>query len=247
MADEEGVAPSDIHIWPSAERPILAAIYLCPTETYKAAQHASIDHPMSTCQTRPTKSPPRERNKTIQTEQKSSGPSPEPPPRELTDSMQLVSCPTRLMNEQQSSKSASHCPGTRVAPSHRTNASASASKLSNLPHSLTAWDKRQRVGEASNPGPEPPRELYLNRKNGQRDPIRLCTQNGGWVWNVHCVPPLRVAKRSTPHEALRNWLTKHENAIQPASVEAARQLANEWEAFPVPQPARKTRSLPPRG
>ena len=118
----------------------------------------------------------------------------------------------------------------------------------NLPeHSLTAWDKKQRVGEASNPGPEPPRELYLDRKNGQRDPIRLCTQNGGWVWNVHCVPPLRVAKRSTPHDALRNWLNKHENAIQPASAEAARQLANEWEAFPVPQPTRRTRSLPPRG
>ena len=68
----------------------------------------------------------------------------------------------------------------------------------NLTHSMTAWDKRQRLGEATNPGPEPPRELNLNRKNGQRDPIRLCTQNGGWVWNVHCVPPLRVAKRPTP-------------------------------------------------
>ena len=63
---------------------------------------------------------------------------------------------------------------------------------------------------------------------------------------VHCAPPLRVAKRSTPHEAQRNWLNKHENAIQPASVEAARQLAKEWEAFPMPQPTRKTRSLPPR-
>ena len=26
-------------------------------------------------------------------------------------------------------------------------------------------------------------------------------------------PPLRVAKRATPHEALRNWLAKHEPAI----------------------------------
>ena len=111
---------------------------------------------------------------------------------------------------------------------------------------MTAWDKRQRLGEATNPGPEPPRELYLNRKNGQRDPIRLCTQNGGWVWNVHCVPPLRVAKRPTPHEALRNWLAKHENAIEPESVEAARQFATEWEAFPLPQPIRRAKSLPPR-
>ena len=66
------------------------------------------------------------------------------------------------------------------------------------------------------------------------------------MWNVHCVPPLRVAKRSTPHEALRNWLAKHEHAIEPESVEAARQLAQEWEAFPIPQPIRRARSLPPR-
>ena len=150
------------------------------------------------------------------------------------------------MIARQLSKSTLHCPGTRVAPSHQPNTSTSVSKLHNLPHSLTAWDKRQRVGEASKPGPEPPRELYLDRKNGQRDPIRLCTQSGGWVWNVHCVPPLRVAKRSTPHDALRNWLNKHENAIQPESAEAARQLAKEWEAFPMPQPVRRTRSLPPR-
>ena len=91
-----------------------------------------------------------------------------------------------------------------------------------------------------------PGELYLDRKNGQRDPIRLCKQNGGWVWNVHCVPPLRVAKRSTPQNALRNWLNKHESAIQPASAEAARQLAKEWEAFPMLQPIRRTRSMPPR-
>ena len=53
-------------------------------------------------------------------------------------------------------------------------------------------------------------------------------------------------KRPTPHEALRNWLTKHEQAIEPASAEAARQLAKEWEEFPMPQPIRRTRGLPPR-
>ena len=63
---------------------------------------------------------------------------------------------------------------------------------------------------------------------------------------MHYAPPLRVAKRPTPHEALRNWLTKHEPAIEPESVEAARQLAKDWEEFPVPQPIRRTRSLPPR-
>ena len=45
MADEEGVTPSDIHLWPANERPILACVYICPTETYKDAQQASTDHP----------------------------------------------------------------------------------------------------------------------------------------------------------------------------------------------------------
>ena len=223
MADEEGVAPSDLHVWPSTARPILTAIYICPTETYKDAQHASTDHvqsgrqhssePNSTCQTCIKEVPPWDKSKRMQTEKKGLAHSIQPPPRERTDSMRLFTCPTRLMIQQQLSKNASSCPGTRVAPRHRPSTPLPASELHNLPHSLTAWDKRQRVGEASNPGPEPPRELYLDRKNGQRDPIRLCTQNGGWVWNVHCVPPLRVGKRSTPHEALRNWLTKHEQAI----------------------------------
>ena len=137
-------------------------------------------------------------------------------------------------------------PGTCVAPSHRVHPLPINSKFQNLLEGGTAWDKRERIGEAENPGPEPPRELYLDRKNGQRDPIRLCKQNGGWVWNVHSVPPLRVAKRSTPQDALRNWLNKHENAIKPASAEAARQLAKEWDAFPMPQPIKRTRSMPPR-
>ena len=55
-----------------------------------------------------------------------------------------------------------------------------------------------------------------------------------------------MAKRSTPHEALRNWLAKHEPAITPSSAEAARQLAQAWEARPMPQPIRRTRSMPRR-
>ena len=50
----------------------------------------------------------------------------------------------------------------------------------------------------------------------------------------------------TPSGQTRNWLTKHEPAIEPESAEAARQLAKAWEEFPVPQPLRKARSLPPR-
>ena len=147
----------------------------------------------------------------------------------------MAACPTRVSQVMcQSCLNPMHCTGTGVAPSHRPQPPID-SKLQNLLEGGTAWDKRERVGEASHPGPEPPRELYLDRKNGQRDPIRLCKQNGGWVWNVHSVPPLRVrAKRSTPQDALRNWLNKHENAITPASVEAARQLAKEWENYPMP-------------
>ena len=137
---------------------------------------------------------------------------------------------------------------TQTAPSRRRREKQGLSESTReiRRETYTPWDKIPGIGEAKNPGPEPPRELYLDRKNGQRDPIRLCTQNGGWVWNVHSAPPLRVAKRATPHEALRNWLAKHEPAMEPDSAEAARQLAKAWEEFPVPQPIRRTRSLPPR-
>ena len=69
-ADEEGVSPTDIHFWPSDGRPILACVYICPTESYKAAQHASFDQVQSgrkhsfehmcTCKTWTDYSPPRE-------------------------------------------------------------------------------------------------------------------------------------------------------------------------------------------
>ena len=257
MADEEGVAPSDMHIWPSTARPILALSYLCPTETYKAAQHASICHHVqsgrkhsreltSTCLTCLAEQPPRETKQMNETKQRRPVQYPSPPLREITNSMQPASCPTRVTVMPLPWPSTLHCPGTCVAPSHWMNTPTTISKLQSRLQGGIAWDKKQRLGEADNPGPEPPRELYLDRKNGQRDPIRLCKQNGGWVWNVHSVPPLRVAKRSTPQDALRNWLNKHENAITPASAEAARQLAKEWEAFPMPQPVRRTRSMPPR-
>ena len=81
MADEEGVAPSDMHVWPSTARPVLSVSYLCPTETYKAAQQASIccqvqsgrkhSHEcMHTCQTCPTANPPRETKDTEDTRQR---------------------------------------------------------------------------------------------------------------------------------------------------------------------------------
>ena len=71
--------------------------------------------------------------------------------------------------------------GTRTAPSRAHQPQPwIPGRWRNKSMRMTAWDKSQRLGEATNPGPEPPRELYLQRKNGQRDPIRLCTQNGGW-------------------------------------------------------------------
>ena len=140
------------------------------------------------------------------------------------------------------SSSHMHDTGTGRAPSPTTIASITWRK-----NAADAWDKRERLGEAKNPGPEPPREIWLHRKNGQRDPLRLCTQNGGWVWNMHYAPPLRVAKRPTPHEALRYWLDKHEPAIEPQSVGAARQLAQAWEEFPVPQPIRRTKKPTSQG
>ena len=249
-ADEEGITPSDIHFWPSDGRPILACVYLCPTETYKAAQHASIGHVqsgrkhstglMSTCQTCTDKPPPRENQPKQQRYRKEMSQHPFPP-REILVSVQHLSCPTSMFTRKQPPTNHMHGTGIGMAPSPATTAS-----IAWLKHCLVAWDKRERLGEAKNPGPEPPREIWLRRKNGQRDPLRLCTQNGGWVWNMHYAPPLRVAKRPTPHEALRNWLTKHEPAIEPESVDAARQLAQAWEEFPVPQPIRRTRSLPPR-
>ena len=162
-------------------------------------------------------------------------------PRELSDSLQVCACPTSMPTREYMYTSTMIDTGTGMAPSQTTIASTTWRK-----HVAAAWDKRERLGEAKNPGPEPPREIWLHRRNGQRDPLRLCTQNGGWVWNMHYAPPLRVAKRNTPHEALRYWLAKHEPAIEPQSVEAARQLAQEWEEFPVPQPIRRTKSLPPR-
>ena len=241
-----------MHVWPSTARPILSCIYICPTETYKDAQHACVDHVqsgrkhscgiMSTCQTWVGKASPREQGQRD---------SLKPPPRETSNSMRTLACQTSSSNEPQHDKHITWCPGTKPAPSRRPDFTAMKKQHvwpapSRVTHHLVAWDKRQRLGEATNPGPEPPREIWLRRKNGQRDPLRLCTQNGGWVWNMHYAPPLRVAKRPTPHEALRNWLTKHEPAIEPDSAEAARQLAKAWEEFPVPQPIRRTRSLPPR-
>ena len=222
-ADEEGVAPSDMHVWPSTARPILSCIYICPTESYKEAQHECIDQvqlgrkhstgSLHACPTWEGKAPPREKGPQKQTLT---------PPRE-TLSMHARACQTSRFSEAQTEKHMPWCAGMKTAPSRRflTDNWPAPSRMT---HHHVAWDKAQRLGEANNPGPEPPREIWLRRKNGQRDPLRLCTQNGGWVWNMHYAPPLRVAKRPTPHDALRNWLTKHEPAIEPESVEAARQL-----------------------
>ena len=92
-------------------------------------------------------------------------------------------------------KSSSETAGTRTqtAPSRRRREQQGLFESTReiRRETYTPWDKIPGIGEAKNPSPEPPRELCLDRKNGQRDPIRLFTQNGGWVWNVHCVPAKR--------------------------------------------------------
>ena len=77
-------------------------------------------------------------------------------------------------------------------------------------------------------------------------PFGYANKMGGGCGMFTVFPHFRVAKRSTPQDALRNWLKKHENAIKPSSAEAARQLAREWEAFPISQPIKRSRSMPPR-
>ena len=104
-ADEEGVAPSDIHFWPSDGRPILACVYICPTETYKAAQYANTDHVqsgrkhspglMSTCQTWTDKTPPRENHQKGGTDREEIHPHPLAP-REMLYNLQHPSCPTSM-------------------------------------------------------------------------------------------------------------------------------------------------------
>ena len=196
MIDEDGVAPSDMYMWPGEARPILAVSYICPTETYKAAQQASICYQVQsgrkhshdcqrTCATCPHRDPPRE---TESTDDRAPGSSTHPLREDGTDT-ELAFCLTRVVLVRGS--------GTCMAPSQKMPLPIS-SKIQNMMEGGFARDKRERIGEAANPGPEPPRELYLDRKNGQRDPIRLCKQNGGWVWNVHSVPPLRVAKKAHP-------------------------------------------------
>ena len=85
---------------------------------------------------------------------------------------------------------------------------------------LRLWGYRGcRVGEASNPGPEgpePDRFVTIHRvPMGEEAPrpctIRLFPQGGVWIWIVHSNPPLRVAGRKTPAEALQKWLQKFQD------------------------------------
>ena len=105
-----------------------------------------------------------------------------------------------------------------------------------------------RVGEASNPGPEggePPRLATIHRVPvGDKAPrscsIRLTPQGGAWIWIVHSSPPLRVAGRKTPAEALQKWLQKFQDYIIPDSQAVLRALHDQWQAHPIPPP-------PPQG
>ena len=115
------------------------------------------------------------------------------------------------------------------------------------------------MGEASHPGPEggePPRLATIHRVPvGEKAPrscsIRLTPQGGAWIWIVHSSPPLRVAGRKTPAEALQKWLQKFQDYIIPDSQAVLRALHDQWQAHPIPPPPPKAsaghraRSAPP--
>ena len=196
MAIEVSVAPGHIHFFTVPEdRPILFFVYICPTVWYKGAQRASsVNHEQTgrkhlpscrcPCLTCESNDPPRER--------------PCSPPFTCKTGRHShsydCSCPTCCFTDTRET-SLSEKP---LAPMlmHRYSSGSEPSQPAtstpvgrqNLCMRLLAWDKSERLGEALNPGPEPPREIWLRRRNGQRDPLRLCTQNGGWVWNIHCAP-----------------------------------------------------------
>ena len=127
---------------------------------------------------------------------------------------------------------------TQTAPSRRRREQQwfSESTREIRRETYTPWDKIPGIGEAKNPRPEPPRELYLNRKNGQRDPIRLCK----WGMGLECAlyPSTPSGQTTHPPRSAPKLLAKQEPAIEPESAEAARQLANAWEEHPIPQPLR---------
>ena len=112
-----------------------------------------------------------------------------------------------------------------------------------------------RVGEATNPGPpatgpdtpEPPRTHTIFRLAQGDEPerpckIRLSPQGGVWIWIVHSQPPLRVAGRKTPAEALQKWLDKFSNQISSASQAELRDLQAKWAAHAIPPPPLGTRA-----
>ena len=94
------------------------------------------------------------------------------------------------------------------------------------------------------PGPEgeePLRVATIHRVPvGEKAPrscsIRLTPQGGAWIWIVHSNPPLRVAGRKTPAEALQKWLQKFQDHIVPDSQAVLRDLRDQWQAHPIPPP-----------
>ena len=134
--------------------------------------------------------------------------------------------------------------GHRTGTSHsiRPGARLDGSSWARL---VSTWGYRGiRVGEASHPGPEggePPRLATIHRipvgGNAPRScSIRLTPQGGAWIWIVHSSPPLRVAGRKTPAEALQKWLQKFQEYILPDSQAVLRALHDQWQAHPIPPP-----------
>ena len=186
-AIETRVQAGHMYIFPAEARPILLASYVCSTDWYKGAQHAcSIDQvqtgrkhlsgALNTCPTclNVARTPPRETGRTRNSDVPVTCPTSE-------STNHIWAGPTELLYISDNYQQSQHalCTGTSAAPSRRPpRASTLPASWHNHSTRATAWDKLPRLGEAKNLGLEPPRELYLNRRNGQRDPIRLCTQMG---------------------------------------------------------------------
>ena len=104
---------------------------------------------------------------------------------------------------------------------------------------VTLWGyKGIRVGEASNPGPErdePLRVVVIHRVPVGEEASRPCSIRLS-LQGTPINPPLRVAGRKTPAEALQKWLQKFQDHIVPASQAILRDLCEQWREHPIPPP-----------
>ena len=74
-----------------------------------------------------------------------------------------------------------------------------------LKHCLVAWDKRERLGEAKNPGPEPSPGDLAPQKERPKGPPTLVHPEWRMGLEYALCPPTPSGQATNSHEALRNW------------------------------------------